>query len=141
MEITGRLTTDAQVRRTKNNKEVVSFTVAVGDRYRTKEGEVKEETDYFNCSYWQSGKVAEHLHKGGIVTVSGRVHLNEYQGKDGNKYAEIACTVRNLKIQSFPKKENAGPKVGTITATAERSAAQTPTTGTTTPTTPDDLPF
>ena len=51
MEITGRLTRDAQVRN-YSGKDVVQFSVAVNDSYKNKDGERITKTEFFNCSYW-----------------------------------------------------------------------------------------
>jgi single-strand DNA-binding protein len=125
MEITGRVTADAEVRKTKNNKEVVSFTVVVNDYVKPKDGEGKEYEEYFNCSYWLSSKIADHLLKGSIVTVSGRLYLNEYKGKDGNNHAQLAFHANGIKI--IAKGGGKQP------ATAQ--------TGTGTPDTIDNQPF
>lgn len=107
MEITGRLTADAEVRKVKGNKEVVSFTVAVNDSYKTKDGEWKEVAEFFTCSYWLNSKVADTLHKGTIVTVSGRIYLNEYTGKDGNKHASLCFHANGVKVIATAKKMTA----------------------------------
>jgi single-strand DNA-binding protein len=125
MEITGRLTADAEVKKTPGNKELVAFTVVVNDYYKTKGGEQKELSEFFSCSYWLSTKVAESLQKGSIVTVSGRVYLNEYKGKDGNQYAQIAFHADAIKIIV-----RGGAKKGSTAPAA-----------TATPETIDDLPF
>ncbi len=129
MEITGRLIADAEVRKTKGNKEVVSFTVVVNDHYKTKDGEKKEFSEFINCSYWLSSKIADALLKSSIVTVSGRIYLNEYQGKDGNNHANLAFHVNAIKIIATPKKN------GTA-ATTKNEAAPVGA-----PETIDDLPF
>jgi len=131
MEITGRLTAGAEVRTTKNNKQVVSFTVVVNDYFKPKDGEGKEFEEFFHCAYWLSPKVADRLLKGSIVTVTGRVYLNEYTGKDGNKYAQLALHANAIKVIATPKKN------GTPTAQAVANAAAFNPT----PETKDDLPF
>jgi single-strand DNA-binding protein len=98
MEITGRVTADAEVRKATGNRELVAFTVVVNDHYKTKDGELKEFSEYFNCSYWLSAKIANSLQKGAIVTVSGRIYLNEYKGKDGNNHAQLALHASGIKI-------------------------------------------
>ena len=52
MEIlTGRLTEHAMVKEISEDKQVVNFSIAVNDRYKTKGGEAKENTRYFRCLY------------------------------------------------------------------------------------------
>lgn len=76
--IAGRLTKDAEFRRTQNGEPVLGFAVAVDDGY----GERKS-TLFFDCSLW--GKRGEaltpHLKKGGSVTVSGDLGRREHDGK------------------------------------------------------------
>ncbi len=104
MEMTGRLTTDAVVRTTKSNKEVVSFTVVMHDRYKTKDGEKKEVSTFVNCSYWISPKIAKFLLKGTIVTLSGHLGINSYKGSSGEFYAHIILHVNNIKIVGSSKR-------------------------------------
>ncbi len=126
MEITGRLVADAEVRKVKNNREVVSFTIAVDDGYKTKKGEWVEVTEFINCSYWVSTKVADVLLKGAIVTVSGRIHLNEFTGNNGNHHAYLAFHVNGVKVVAKAKRKEA---VSQSTATESTSETN------------DDLPF
>ncbi|MXN90805.1 single-stranded DNA-binding protein [Flavobacterium sp. Sd200] len=95
MEITGRLTANAQVR-SYNGKDVVNFSIAVNDRYKDKEGNKVVLTDFFNCSYWLTAKVAPYLLKGGIVEVSGRVSAGAYMGNDGAPKASLNVNVNRI---------------------------------------------
>lgn len=58
MNITGRVTVDAQVRNVSNSKTVVNFSVAINDSYKNKAGERIEQTTYFDCAYWLSATIA-----------------------------------------------------------------------------------
>jgi single-strand DNA-binding protein len=137
MELTGRLTADAEIKKTTDNRQLVAFTVAVNDYFKTKSGEPKELTEFFNCSYWLSTKIADSLLKGSIVTVTGRVYLNEYKGKDGNQYASLACHANGIKIITVPKKNGATQQ---NTARKQVTNGQ-PASAVTNPQTNDDLPF
>ena len=101
MELTGRLTADAIIRSTSNNKQVVSFTVAKNHRYKSG-GETKTETDYFNCSYWLNTGVAEYLKKGNLVTVTGRITASAYIS-NGEPKAQLNCRVNEIIFQSSTK--------------------------------------
>ncbi|MBA3830165.1 MAG: single-stranded DNA-binding protein [Taibaiella sp.] len=98
MEITGRVTKDAAVRKVKGGREVVSFSVAINDRYKTKSGEQKEETTYFQCSYWLSTKVAGQLTKGSIVHLMGRVGINAYKDMGGDYHATLTFHCNAIKV-------------------------------------------
>jgi single-strand DNA-binding protein len=71
MDITGRLTADAQVRNVSEGKQVVNFSVAVNDSYKAKNGERVTQTEFFDCSYWIGTAVAQYLTKGTIVETLG----------------------------------------------------------------------
>jgi single-strand DNA-binding protein len=57
--IIGRVTQNAKINILKNDKKVVNFSVAINDGYKTKQGERKEQTTYYNCSYWINAKIAD----------------------------------------------------------------------------------
>ena len=104
MEIVGRLTANAVVNEVKNSsRKVVNFNVAVNDRYRPKDGEVKKFTTYFNCSYWLSSGIAEHLTKGSLVELSGRVSVNAWKNMEGEAKASLNFHVNNIKLHDKNK--------------------------------------
>jgi len=138
MELTGRLTADAEVRKTTDNRQLVAFTVAINDYYKPKNGEPKELTEFYNCSYWLTTKIADSLLKGGIVTVTGWVYLNEYKGKDGNHHASLACHANSIKILFMPKKNGAAQQ---NTAAPKQGTNGQPPAPEKNPETIDDLPF
>ena len=105
-----------------SKKEFVTFTIAVNNGYKAKDGEWKDLTEFFSCVYWLSAKVADKLTKGSLVSVSGRVFLDQYKGKDGTPYASLGVHVQGIRIFGTTRKQ----------ATEQTVSA---------PTTKDDLPF
>jgi single-strand DNA-binding protein len=103
MELIGRLTKDAEVRTIGTDKEVVSFTV-VQNEYSKKDGKKQTITTFFNCSYWQSSKVAEYLRKGTIVSLFGRVHSEAYIDMKGEAQSVLKFFVKNISFISGSKK-------------------------------------
>ena len=125
MNITGRLTRDAEVRTTSQQKQVVNFSVAINDSYRNKQGERIEQTTYFDCSYWITPNVAKILTKGSLVELSGRVTARAWTGNDGEAHAGLNFHTSQIKLHGGGKKSE------TVQAT----------TGTSYKKTEDDLPF
>ncbi|WP_026712959.1 single-stranded DNA-binding protein [Flavobacterium daejeonense] len=125
MNITGRLTRDAEVRTTSQDKQVVNFSVATNDSYRNKQGERIEQTTYFDCSYWITPNVAKLLTKGTLVELSGRVSTRAWTGNDGEPRAGLNFHTSNIKLHGGSKKSE--------TAQATTGANNTKTE--------DDLPF
>jgi single-strand DNA-binding protein len=103
MEITGRLTGDAQAKTTKDSRELVAFSLVINDRYKTKSGEKKEEATFFSCAYWQGTAIARHLKKGMIVTLHGRVGINSYKTREGDYMANLTFHANNIKIVASGK--------------------------------------
>lgn len=104
MNIIGRLTRDAEVRTLSNKKQVVNFSIATNDNYRSKQGERIEQTTFFDCSYWISSKVAELLKKGTLVEIIGRVYTRAWIGKDGEAHAGLNFHTSQIKLHNSNKK-------------------------------------
>lgn len=106
MNIIGRLTKNAEVRTTAQNKQVVHFSIAVNDSYRNKQGEHIEQTTYFDCSYWISPNVAKILTKGAIVELLGRVSAKAWTASNGETKASLKFNTSQIKLHgSFKKSE------------------------------------
>lgn len=126
MEITGRVTADATVRKA-GEREVVNFSIAVNDRYKPKgSSEYKEVTAYINCSYWLSVKSAQFIKKGAVVQVSGRIGMHVYINSEGNPIGSIDFHVNSVAIIVFAKKETAAETAGgnAVQAGNSRKAAK-----------------
>ena len=130
MNITGRLTRDAEVRTTSQDKQVVNFSVATNDSYKNKQGERVEQTTFFDCSYWISPNVAKLLTKGTLVELTGRVSARAWTGNDGEARAGLNFHTSNIKLHGGSRKAE------TVQATA-----QSQSNGFTAEGTEDDLPF
>uniref|UniRef100_A0A831YQ24 Single-stranded DNA-binding protein n=1 Tax=candidate division WWE3 bacterium TaxID=2053526 RepID=A0A831YQ24_UNCKA len=83
--IIGNLTRDPEMRYTPDGQAVTSFGVATNRRWKSKEGEQKEDVEFHNLVAW--GKLAELcsqlLKKGRKVYLEGRLQTRSWEGKDG----------------------------------------------------------
>lgn len=130
MNITGRLTRDAEVRTTSQQKQVVNFSVAINDSYRNKQGERIEQTTYFDCSYWITPNVAKLLTKGTLVELSGRVSTRAWTGNDGELRAGLNFHTSQIKLHGGSRRTD------TVQATAKPEGNKV-----TAQPKEDDLPF
>lgn len=130
MNITGRLTRNAEVRTLSNEKQVVNFSVAVNDSYKNRQGERVEQTTYFDCAYWISANVARLLTKGTLVELTGRVSPRAWVNKDGEAKAGLNFHTSNIKLHG------GGNRAETVQATTQAES-----NGFTAEGTADDLPF
>ncbi|PAM95108.1 single-stranded DNA-binding protein [Flavobacterium sp. IR1] len=102
MEITGRLTRDAVVVKTAKDRQVVNFSIAVNDTYKTKDStEVKKIVTFIDCSYWLSAGIAQWLKKGTMVELFGRIGVNAYLSGEGKAVGSLTFHTSNIKILIF----------------------------------------
>ena len=106
--ITGRLTTDAEVREVSERTKVVGFTIAVNHSYMSGE-QRREIARFFECSYWRNAGIAEFLKKGDVVQVFGHVGCRAYVTKDAEAAAALTFRVSEIKLfSSGAKHANTG---------------------------------
>ena len=131
--IVGRITQNAKINTLKNDKKIVNFSAAINDSYKTKQGERKEQTTYYNCSYWINAKIAEYLDKGTLVELSGRISSSAWIGKDEEIKSGLNFHTSNIKLHGGKQKydNNNNP------ATNQQSVNDNPFADET----DDDLPF
>lgn len=137
--IVGRITRNAQINTLKNDKQVVNFSVAINDYYKTKAGERKEQTTFYNCSYWISPSVAKILTKGTLVELTGRISPSAWIGRDGEIKSGLNFHTSRIKLHGGGKQNerNAEAPFEQI----QRTSAQTENTNPFSDDTEDDLPF
>ena len=88
VQIIGRLGKDPENRTTRNGTAYTVFPVAVEHRWKSREGELRKETDWFNVEAW--GKLGEiclsYLSKGRLVFVEGRLRTDRYDHEGETRY-------------------------------------------------------
>lgn len=87
-----------------NGRSVTNFSVAVNERWKDKEGEKQERTEWYRCAAFgrTAEIVAEYVKKGNLITVVGRQQTDTVEGEDGTKYF-IKLIVDSVKL--MPKVE------------------------------------
>ena len=99
MEMTGRVIADATVTTTKNGRKVVNFSIALNDRYKTKDSsEWKQFTTFVSCSYWRSENIAASIKKGVLVELSGRISVNAWMNTHGETKGTLNFHVNSIKL-------------------------------------------
>lgn len=96
--ICGNLTRDAELRATGNGLQILSFTVAVNDRRRNQQGQWEDVPNFVPCTLFgeRAEKLAGYLTKGVKVCVTGKLHYQSWQAKDGTKRHELEVNVSDL---------------------------------------------
>lgn len=105
----GNLTRDPEVRYTPQGSAVASFGLAVNRSFKTKDGGQKEEVCFVDVETWgrQAETVGEYLKKGRPVLVEGRLVMDSWEGKDGQKRTRHKVTA--MRVQFLGSRGQAGP--------------------------------
>ena len=106
--IMGRLARDPEVRHTQSGVTVCSFTLAVDRDIKDKQtGDRK--TDWIPVTAWRgTGElVSRYLHKGDSIVVVGRLEIQEWTDKQGNKRTTPNVSAENVYFTGGRRQETA----------------------------------
>jgi single-strand DNA-binding protein len=95
--LVGRLVRDPnELRRSANNNAVISFTIAVDNRFTKQED---RKADYVPCVAWSKTAeiVSQYAKKGALVGVEGRLQSRNYE-KEGQKIFVLELLVDNIQF-------------------------------------------
>ena len=129
----GNVGNEPEIRTIGENAKVASFRLAVTERYKDRNGELKENTEWVNISAWnKSADIVERfVKKGSLLYIEGKLATRKWTDKDGNE--RFTTEIRADGIQLLGKREEAKP------APAEESPALRQLKGEDDPN--GDLPF
>ena len=117
----GNLTRDPQMSYLPSKTPVVEFGLAMNRRWRSNDGQQREETCFIDCRAY--GKTAEtinqYMNKGKPILVEGRLQFDQWEGKDGTKRSKHRIFVERFSFVGAPT----GPAGGSRPAPAAQAAA------------------
>ena len=104
IDLMGRLTRDPELRYTKGELPVASFTLAVDRDFGEKQ------TDFIDCVAWKHTAefVSKYFKKGNMAVVSGRLQMRDWEAKDGSKRRTAEVNVES--VYFCEKKSEEKPK-------------------------------
>ena len=146
----GHLGRDPEVRYTRSGDPVANFSLATSERWRDKQGELQEKTEWHQCVVWrkQAELAQNYLHKGSKVYIEGRIETREWTDNENIKRYRTEINVGNL--QFLDRKEGGGGGGGGGGAHSQRpphnnnQTSNSPVQGSTKNDEPyidDDIPF
>ncbi len=137
--VIGRLGQDPEVRYTQSNTAVATLNVATSERYKDRNGELQESTEWHRIVAW--GRLAEicqeYLKKGSLAYFEGPIQTREWEDKDGQK--RYTTEIKALNMQMLDSRGSGGPS----NSNAQKSSkpAQTAEIDDSFDDMDDDLPF
>ena len=83
----GNLGRDPELRYTQGGSAVTNFTLATNEKWKDKEGNNQERTEWHRIVVWgrSAENCAQYLQKGSSVFIEGRLQTREWEDKEGNK--------------------------------------------------------
>ncbi len=110
--ILGRLTSNPELRISKNGKKVLTIAVAVERKYLQNSERL---TDFFNVVAWE--KIADFIYsyfrKGSIIAIQGNLQTRTYEDKQGNKRKAVEIIAENVSLGNEMKKESSATECDT----------------------------
>ena len=103
----GNLTRDPEKKTTSGDTSVTNFGMAMNRKYGSGENS-KEEVTFVECTAWskQADLIAQHVKKGDPLLIDGRLSLDQWNDKDGNKRSRVFVTVENFQFMPNGKGKN-----------------------------------
>ncbi len=124
---------DPEVRYLEGNSKVATFRLATTEKYRDKDGNVRELTEWHSVVTWRAMAdfVEKYVRKGSLVYVEGRLRSRTWNDRTGNSRNSTEIYADNLQLlgrnpETQRKPENNGARPGESQANVEVD---------------DDLPF
>ena len=90
--VVGNITRDPELRFTNTGRGMASFGLAVNRRWQNRQsGEWEEQTSFFNVIAWgdMGENIAQSIHKGDRVVVTGRLEQRSYETESGEKRSVV----------------------------------------------------
>ncbi len=102
----GRLTRDPELRYTPNGTAVCNFSLAVERNFTNRDGE--REVDFIDIVVWrrQAENCANHLAKGRLVAVEGRLQIRSYENSEGQKRRVTEVVANNVQFLEWADNNN-----------------------------------
>lgn len=96
----GNLTRDPERRVTPKGKTVVSFALALNEKWKDSDGETHEDVSFVDCEAFgkQAETLAKYVSKGRLLLVEGRLKQDTWEAKDGERRSKLKVVVTGFQF-------------------------------------------
>lgn len=108
--ICGNLGKDPELRYTPAGAAVCTFSVATSERYKDKQGQQQEKTEWHNIVVWSqlAELCSKYLTKGSKVLLEGKIQTRSYDDRDGNTRYTTEIVARDVQFLSERQQQSSG---------------------------------
>lgn len=101
----GNLTRDPELRYTASGIAVADLNLAVSQKFVTKAGEKKEDVVFVRITVWskQAEACGEYLFKGSSVFIEGRLLLDTWESKEGERRSRLRVIAQRVQFMGRPR--------------------------------------
>jgi len=133
--VVGNLGRDPELRYTPQGTPVCSFTMATNEKRKDRAGEMQDVTTWFRVTLWgrQAETASQYLTKGRPVYIEGRLRLDEYTDREGNKRQSLEVNATDLHFIGGSRSDEGSGAPKPAATTEQRPAESDPSD--------DDIPF
>jgi single-strand DNA-binding protein len=112
--LVGNVGRDPELRYTQGGQPVASFSIATNERFKDKEGNWKDRTEWHRIVAWArlAEICGEYLRKGSQVYVEGRIQTRDWEDKEGNKRQTTEVVALSMQMLGRRGGEAGGPSLG-----------------------------
>ena len=91
---------DSNPQSPQGNAKVASFRLATTERYRDRNGESRENTEWHNIVAWRSNAdlVEKFVHKGSQIYIEGKLRTRQWTDQTGNKRFTTEVQADNIQL-------------------------------------------
>jgi single-strand DNA-binding protein len=108
--LVGNLGKDPELRYTASGTAVANFSLATTERYKDRDGNSQEKTEWHNIVVWR--QLAEicgkYLTKGKQIYIEGKIQTRSYDDRDGNKRYITEIVVDQMQMLGRAGDDNSG---------------------------------
>jgi single-strand DNA-binding protein len=96
----GNLTRDVQLKSLPSGQPVAEIGLAINRKFKTKDGQDREEVTYVDCECWgpRAEVIAKYFSKGKPIFVEGRLKLDSWEDKDGQKRSKMRVVIDDFQF-------------------------------------------
>lgn len=100
VQLIGHLGADPELKEVGNGKRVLRLNLATNERYRTPEGEWKDNTEWHTVVVWnkQAERLAGQVAKGSGLLIEGRLVHRSYETKEGQKRTSAEVILADYRL-------------------------------------------